>query len=320
MILTDYLLSTPGIQWEIARQLGVNHATIRLPETEDFDFTDPAHWQTVYDRFRQYGLTPTVIEPIPNALHDHIKAGDDKRDESIEKLIRMLPIMESLDIRTVCANFMALIGWYRTSAEYPERGGAKVTAFDMADFTEKEGLAISQQQLWANLEYFLRAVMPEAEKHGIRIALHPDDPPVPRLGKVSRILVSRENIIKALNLVPSPNLGVTLCQGSYLAMGEDIYDTIECFLKMDKVFFVHFRDVAGKGEQFHETFHDNGPTDMARALRIYQRYGYHGPIRVDHVPTMAGDRDGQAGYQTTGRLFAVGYMKGLLDALGYSYI
>ena len=320
MILTDYLLSTPDIQWEMARQVGVSHATVRLPETEDFDFTSRTHWQTVYERFLRYGLKPTVIEPVPNALHEHIKAGDNKRDECIEKFIRMLPIMEALDIRTVCTNFMALIGWYRTSTVYPERGGAMVTAFDMEDFTGKEGLAISQQQLWDNLEYFLRAVMPEAEKHGIRIALHPDDPPVPQLGKVSRILVSRDNIIKALHLVPSPNLGVTLCQGSYLAMGEDIYDTIECFLKMDKVFFIHFRDVAGKGEHFHETFHDNGPTDMARTLEIYRRYGYHGPIRVDHVPTMAGDKDGKAGYQTTGRLFAIGYLKGMLDALGYPYI
>ena len=320
MILTDYLLSTPDIQWETARQLGVSHATVRLPETEDFDYTSPVHWRTVYERFLRYGLKPTVIEPLPNALHEHIKAGDSKRDESIEKFIRMLPILESLDIRTVCTNFMALIGWYRTSTAYPERGGALVTAFDMEDFSEKEGAAISQQQLWDNLEYFLRAVMPEAEKHGIRIALHPDDPPVPQLGKVSRILVSRENIIKALNLVPSPNLGVTLCQGSYLAMGENIYDTIECFLKMDKVFFIHFRDVAGKGEHFHETFHDNGPTDMARTLEIYRRYGYHGPIRVDHVPTMAGDKEGKAGYQTTGRLFAIGYLKGMLDALGYPYI
>ena len=203
MILTDYLLSTPDIQWEMARQVGVSHATVRLPETEDFDFTSRTHWQTVYERFLRYGLKPTVIEPLPNALHEHIKAGDNKRDECIEKFIRMLPIMEALDIRTVCTNFMALIGWYRTSTVYPERGGAMVTAFDMEEFTGKEGLAISQQQLWDNLEYFLRAVMPEAEKHGIRIALHPDDPPVPQLGKVSRILVSRDNIIKALHLAVS---------------------------------------------------------------------------------------------------------------------
>lgn len=320
MILTDYFESTPNRQWQLAKQVGINHATVRLPEDPYFDETNYYHWKVVYDRFMDYGIKPTVIEPVPNVIHDHIKAGDENRDECVERFLKMLPIMDALDIRTVCMNFMALIGWYRTTSSYMERGGAQVTAFDIDKFSAKPELSISEEKLWDNLDYFLKAAVPEAEKYGIRLGLHPDDPPVPRLGDVSRILITRESLLKAINLVPSPNLGLVLCQGCYCAMGEDVYDVIRSFLELDKVFFVHFRDVAGCGGHFRETFHDNGPTDMGKALRIYQEYGYDGPIRVDHVPTMAGEQNEKPGYEMIGRLFAIGYLKGLLDGMDYHYI
>ena len=98
MILTDYFRSTKDITWDYAKQCGVNHGVIRLPETDSFDLTDAAHWQTVYDNFTNYGITPLIVEPMPNCVHDHIKAGDDQRDESIEKVIKMLPIMRKFNI------------------------------------------------------------------------------------------------------------------------------------------------------------------------------------------------------------------------------
>ena len=94
MLLTDYFRSERSIGWDWAKQCGVRHATIRLPGTADFDIENRGHWQAVYDRFTGFDLTPVVIEPMPNALHDHIKAGDEKRDECIEKVIRMLAIMD----------------------------------------------------------------------------------------------------------------------------------------------------------------------------------------------------------------------------------
>lgn len=87
------------------------------------------------------------------------------------------------------------------------------------------------------------------------------------------------------------------------------------FLKQKKVFFVHYRDIAGKGEQFRETFHDNGPTDMARILKIYGDGGFHGPMRPDHAPTLEGEANDRPGYAMGGKVFAVGYMKGIMDAL-----
>ncbi len=316
MILTDYFLSQPSIQWELAKQVGVSHAVVRLPEDADFDIANAAHIRAVADRFRNAGLTPLVVEPMPNSVHDHIKRGDGLRDESIEKVLKMIPHLAQSGFKTICANFMAEVGWYRTTAEYPERGGAKVTGFDLKDACVDPSLTISEEQLWENLEIFLKAVVPQCEKYGIQLALHPDDPPLKKLGNVSRILISKENIQRALDLIPSDYLGVTMCQANYRAMGEDVYDCISHFGNQKKIFFVHFRDIAGTKEAFHETFHDNGPTDMAKAIRCYRDCGFDGPIRIDHVPTMAGEGRGLPGYETIGRLYAIGYLRGLAEASG----
>lgn len=313
MLLTDYFRSEKDLAWEVAKQCGVEHAVIRLPEDADFDLTDKSHWDKVYKRFTDFGVTPVIIEPMPNALHDHIKAGDEKCDESIEKVIKMFPIMESLGIDTICFNWMAHIGWLRTRSDFPERGGAKVTAFDLSDFspTDKK---ITADELWKNYEYFIKAVIPEAERFGIKLALHPDDPPIPRLGDVERIMISRENIRRAVNdVVKSDSLGITMCQANYVIMGESLPEVIKEF--RDKIFFIHFRNTVGTPEAFRETFHDNGVIDMAEVLRIYGENGVDVPIRVDHVPTMAGEVSTLPGYDAMGRMFAIGYLKGLLQAL-----
>lgn len=312
MILTDYFRSNHDVTWDFALQCGVNHGVIRLPETDDFDLTDKSHWETVYKRFTDYGIKPVIIEPMPNCVHDHIKAGDSLRDESIEKVIKMLPIMQELDINTICFNWMAHIGWLRTKSDIVERGGALVTGFDLNDF-ESTGKVISENELWNNYEYFLKAVVPEAEKHNIKLALHPDDPPLATLGDVSRIMISGENIKKAIyDIVPSDILGVTMCQATYHMMGEDLFKIIP-ELK-EKIFFIHFRNAVGNKLCFRETFHDNGELDMAALIRLYKELGIDVPIRVDHVPTLKGEDTAVAGYAAMGRLYAIGYLKGLLES------
>ena len=312
MILSDYFRSERDLTWDYAVQCGVKKGVIRLPETEEFDVTDFSHWKTVHKKFTDFGIEPVIIEPMPNALHDHIKIGDDKRDECIEKVIKMFPIMEQLKMDTICFNWMAHIGWLRTNLNIKERGGAYVTGFDLKDF-KPDSKAISEDKLWDNYEYFIKAVIPYAEKHGIKLALHPDDPPLAKLGDVSRIMISYENIKKAMEIGNSKNLGVTMCQACYLMMGEDLYDVIPKLA--DKIFFVHFRNVTGNKFKFNETFHDNGNIDMADMMRLYKKCNIDVPIRVDHVPLMAGEHQETAGYTALGRLFAIGYLKGILEAV-----
>lgn len=312
MLLTDYFRYPKDTTWDIARQCGVEHGVIRLPETTDFDLTDRSHWQTVYDGFKNYGITPVIVEPMPNEVHDHIKAGDTLRDASIEKVLKMLPIMDELDIRCICFNFMAHIGWLRTANDIPERGGAQVTGFNIRDF-QPTGAKITKQALWDNYTYFLKAVLPAAEKHNIKLALHPDDPPRD-LGGVERIMTSADNIAHAINgVVKSDCLGITMCQATYHIMGEDLYKVIPRF--KEKIFFIHFRNTVGNLEQYRETFHDNGAIDMAKIMGLYHECGIDVPVRVDHVPTMLGENRVNQGYDAIGRYFAIGYLKGILQTL-----
>lgn len=312
MLLTDYFRSEPDLTWDIALQCGVRHGTIRLPEDEAFDVTSPAHLRTVTDRFRARGITPLIVEPLPNALHDHIKLGDAQRDECIEKFIRLMKNLHGEGITTVCFNFMAHYGWTRTANDLPERGGAKVTGFSLSDF-KPDDAALTQEKLWENFTYFVKAVVPYAEKYGIKLALHPDDPPLPKLGDVARIFTSLDAIQRGIHTVESPNLGVTFCQACYRLMGERLEEAIPAL--KDKIFFIHFRNVRGDKTDFSETFHDNGEIDMAAAMRLYVENGIDVPIRVDHVPTMAGEQSTVAGYDAIGRLFAIGYLKGILDGI-----
>lgn len=313
MILSDYYRSVPDLTWKIGQQLGVKHGVVRLPDDADFDPSQRSLWLPIVERFKDYGIKPIIIEPMPNCLHDHIKAGDDRRDESIEKVLRMFPVMDEFDIRTICFNWMTYVGWTRTKNDISERGGALVTGFSNDEYIPSSK-GITEKQLWKNYEYFLRAVIPEAERYGIQLALHPDDPPIPKLGDVSRIMISYENIRHAVReIVDSPNLGVTFCQATYYLMGEDLQKIIPDL--SDKIMFIHFRNVAGDKYNFHETFHDNGSLDMPRLLKLYFDCGLNVPIRVDHVPTMVGDTMSNPGYSAYGRLYAIGYLKGILETL-----
>jgi len=314
MILADYFRSEHDATWDIAILSGVRHGVIRLPEDGKFDYADKSHWDALIKKFTDFGLTPVAIEPMPNELHASIKAGATNRDECIEKVISMFPNMRSHGIDTICFNWMAHIGWLRTSSDFPERGGAKVTEFNMADF-KPTGAVITANELWANYEYFIKAVVPYAEKYGIKLGLHPDDPPVSRLGGVERIMISKENIKKAVyGIVNSESLGITMCQANYFIMGENLEKTIEEFA--DRIFMVHFRNITGTSTHFRETFHDNGDIDMAKIMRCYIKNGVNVPIRADHVPTMPTEQSTLAGYDALGRLFAIGYLKGILDGIG----
>lgn len=318
MILTEYLHGEDGLLWKYAQQAGIRSAVVRVPD-RDFNLTSFSDWTHLKERYLENGFLPMVLEPVPERLYCHIKTGDSLRDESIHMFIKVLSILDSLDIRIICANFMAYTGWYRTGSFPLERGGAIVTEFDHSCCPDTFPVRINQKELWENLEYFLKAIVPELERYHIKLALHPDDPPVKQLGDVQRILISPDAIDRVLEMAGSEMVGITMCQGCFTAMGEDIPEVINHYGSRKKIFFFHFRDVAGNRDHFRETFHDNGKTDMGKAIMAYKNIGYCGPVRVDHVPTMAGEENNRPGYGAVGRLYAIGYLKGLLEASGYAY-
>jgi len=308
----------PDGKWELCRQMGINCAIAKLaPELTgklppwDFESLKLSKERFAEGGFDLIGLEGDQMDMI------RIKLGLPGREVDVELYKKMLENMGKLGINLLCYNFMAT-GWFRTSKDIQERGGALVTGFDTSD-GERLPLTpygeVSAEKIWENYQWFIERVMPVAEKAGVKMALHPDDPPVPVLQGIGRILINADAIRKALSLSSSPSHGLTFCQGTYVTMGENIPELIEEFGKAGKIFFVHLRDVEGTPGHFRETFHDNGPTNMPEMLKLYQHIGFNGPLRSDHVPTMAGEANDQAGYGMSGNLFGIGYIKGMMDAL-----
>jgi mannonate dehydratase len=212
---------------------------------------------------------------------------------------------------------MPVHNWTRTATEIKSRGGALVTGFDRTKLKEEDSSRygnVTDDDLWRNLKYFLERVVPVAEKADVKLAMHPDDPPLSPLRGLPRIMRSIENYQRLLDLVPSSVNGITFCQGNFTLMTDDLPGAIRRFGKQKKIFFVHFRDVRGTPEKYEETFHDNGMTDMAACMRAYRDIGFDGVCRPDHVPTMDGDSNDRPGYSMIGRLFAIGYIRGLIQA------
>ncbi len=315
MKICDYFYYAPDRQWEYASQLGVKYADGRMPDgyMDEVAGSYPL-LKEMKAHFEDRGFQLKVIEPAPP--NQKIKLGLPGRDEEIERMCTLIRNMGRLGIEVLCYNFVAYFNWERSRFDYPERGGALVSEYDYSK-TDHSILTpygiITEKQMWQNFEYLQKAIVPVAEEAGVKLALHPDDPPVPAIRGISRIMTSADALEKAVNLVPSPYMGITMCQGSFQAMGEDVISCIRRFGKAGKIHFVHFRDTRGDKYCFHETFHDNGPTNMAEAIRSYHDVGYHGYIRVDHVPAMAGEDVHHPGYGSVGRLFAIGYLRGLLE-------
>jgi mannonate dehydratase len=252
-----------------------------------------------------------------------MKLGLNGRDEEIQNFINAIQALSQNGIKMICYNWMAGIGWTRTNQQVTERGGAITSEFDLktAEALPPPSCGkVSEEKIWDNLVYFQKAVIPVADKFGVRMALHPDDPPISPLRGIGRILTSAANYRKVMNIVPSPMNGITFCQANFKLMGEDIYALAKEWCDQKKIFFVHLRDVEGNKEHFHEVFHDHCQVDMARMMKIYGSCGYDLPMRPDHAPMMEGDTSTTGGgYGVVGKVLAFGYIMGLMKAQGIAY-
>ncbi|GAA2756716.1 mannonate dehydratase [Actinopolymorpha rutila] len=304
-------------------QAGVGWAVGGLPQTVGADRRgDDAPWDyppllSMQKRYENAGLRLAVIEARPPL--GRAKRGLDGRDAEIDAVCTLLENMGRLGIPVWCYEWMSDFNWLRTDTAVPSRGGSLVSGYDHALMQQAppvEAGPVSEDELWENLEYFLRRVVPVAEKAGVKLAMHPDDPPISPVRGVGRIMRSVDNFQRLLDLVPSPVNGITLCQGNFRLMTDDIPAAIRKFGEQGKIFFVHFRDVRGTVENFVETWHDDGPTDLYECLRTYREVGFDGPMRPDHVPTVEGDSNVNPGYSLYGRLFALGYIRGLMEGVG----
>lgn len=305
----------PDERWQLSSQLGVTKVVIHPLEIGD----GQTSWS--YNEIQQLknwlgsaNLELSVIEgSVP--ITDKTRLGLDGRDNEIEEFKDFLRNLGKLGVSTVAYDWMARIRWARTDSHIPLRGNSFTTGFDcekIQPHSVPSADDVSHDDLWANLKYFLKEVVPVAEKAGVKLALHPDDPPRSELQGIPRIITGVEEYDRVLNIYDSEYNGITFGQGNFAAMNVDIPEAIRHF--GDRINFAHFRDVRGNADKFIETWHDNGPTDMLEAMKAYYEIGFDGVIRPDHVPSMVGEQNTNPGYETKGRIFAIGYMKGLMQA------
>ena len=245
---------------------------------------------------------------------DDITLGRPGRDERIEQWTDALRAAGAAGIPTVGYNFKP-IGNFRT-APTEGRGGALYSSFDYdkwertvsrADYPDKQ---IDEGGMWENIRYFLERIVPVAEENNVRLALHPDDPPLPEpMGGAARIVSTLDQYQRIFDLVPSDANGMLFCQGCVTEMGVDPVQAIRDIGAMNKIVYVHFRNVRGRLRNFQEVFVDEGDVDMFEAMKAYRDVGFEGPFMFDHIPAMPNDKAGRAG-----RGFVTGYIRAMLQA------
>lgn len=317
---------------KLSKQIGVTHAIAgtadelsRVPRSRYADTV-----AKIKERYEKDGLSIAGIEshPVPA---NKIKLGLPGRDDEIENYIAALEALGKAGIPMVCYDFMAGIDWYRSDVHYPGRGGDSTMSFSLAE-AEKLGPTkwgrVSEDKMWDNIEYFLKAVIPVAEKANVQMALHPDDPPVPVLRGISRIIISPAAYRRVMKIVPSPVSGITFEMGVFsLFPGVDLEALAREFCRDKKVFYIHARNLRGTLNNFVETFQDNGKTDFGDMFQTFYSNGFRGPLRPDHDPILDGEEaEGKLfhyavhpGYGVTGKIFAVGYLKGIMASRHIPY-
>ncbi len=287
------------------------------------------------------GLSLSVIESIP--VHEDIKMGASTRDQYIENYISSIKNMGQAQITVLCYNFMPIFDWTRTDLARILEDGSNALSYDhdqlmKIDLT-KDSLSlpgwgtyysqdelnrlldryrdIDQEALWQNLSYFLHAVIPEAQKAGVRMAIHPDDPPWPIFG-LPRIITDEAALDRLVKIVDSPANGITFCTGSLgpnSAM--NLTGALEKFSAMGRVHFVHMRNIKRKSEKsFYETRHltDSGDVDMFGIMQTLSHNGFEGFIRPDHGRMIWGET-GKPGYGLYDRALGAMYLEGLREAV-----
>ncbi len=336
-------LSPDGARF--AAQLGVRDAVIHLVRYGRGADTDPWHegapgpplsdarGETPWDyetlsatvgMLAEHGISVAALENLSPAFWSDILLNGPERGAQMEGLKRLVRDCGRAGIPVLGYNFSlaGVWGWQRR----PEsRGGAMTATFDAQRFDSAQPMPdgvvwnmrvsdaalpgtweIGEEELWQRLEWFLKELVPVAEEAGVRLAAHPDDPPVDRLRGTPRLVNRHEKYDRLLRLVESPANAMQFCLGTLMEMPGDIYATTRRYARTGRIAYVHFRNVRGGVPSYAETFVDDGDTDMAEIARILHEEGFEGAMVPDHVPEL----DAPAPWHA-GMAHAIGYMRAL---------
>ncbi len=297
--------------------------------------------QKLKDKIEAEGLNFSVIESIP--VHEDIKLGKSTCDELIKNYCQSIRNMGAIGIQILCYNFMPVFDWVRTDLTMRNPDGSNSLSYDnlklkeidlnkisldlpgwAATYTQKElqnylnaYSKVDNEILWQNLEYFLKKVIPVAEESNVKMAIHPDDPPWSIFG-LPRIITNEDALDRLIKIIDSPSNGITFCTGSLGANQDiDIVKAIQKFGSLDRVHFVHFRNVKHTGTyNFHETEHPTefGDVDMYEIIKSLIEIGFDGAIRPDHGRMIWGET-GRPGYGLYDRALGIMYLTGLWEGI-----
>jgi mannonate dehydratase len=291
-------------------------------------------------KIESQGLKFEVVESVP--VHEDIKLGKPSRDRLIANYGQTLRHLALCGVKVVCYNFMPVFDWTRTTLDMTLPDGSTTLGFDVAtvnNIDPSEGIQlpgwdasyqpeelkallaeyarIDEEKLWSHLEYFLHRVIPVAKDAGIRMAMHPDDPPRPIFG-LPRIVKNREDLARLLAIEDVPENGLTLCSGSLGASCQnDIAAMVREFAGQGRIHFAHLRNVKNdESGDFYETGHRSadGSLDMAEIVRAYYEAGYEGYVRPDHGRMIWGET-GKPGYGLYDRALGAVYLNGIWEGI-----
>ena len=326
-----------------AAQIGASGLQMNNPTLPGDARWEEKDVRALVEKVEAAGLKFEAIENVPTHFYHKAMMGLDGRDEQIENYQHTIRAVARAGIPVLGYHFMPNSVW-TTDRSGQTRGGATARRFDMnvveanADNLDllrsfmpttlgrassmplfgKDGPVITEDQMWSNYEYFIKAVLPVAEEEGLRLALHPDDPPVPMLGGVARLFYKPDNFKKAYALAgSSKSWALDLCLGCCSEMpggAVNVREMVEYFTPRGAIAYIHFRDVQGSVPDFTECFIGDGNYDPAEVIALLAKHGFDGFLLDDHVPKMDGDSD----WNHRGRAHAIGYMQGLIRMAEYA--
>lgn len=331
-----------AVTLEQIRQIpGVTGVVSALPGVPVGQAWPAGAMQKLAEQIDAAGLRLAVAESIP--VHEDIKLGRKTRDALCDNFASSVANVGAAGVQVICYNFMPVFDWMRTDLAMRLPDGSTTLAFDDAELSridlsrgtkdlpgwartyepaEMAALldaygAVNDEQLWENLAYFLERIVPIAESAGVKMAMHPDDPPWPILG-LPRIITDAVALDRLVSLVESPSNGITFCTGSLGANpGNDLPAMAKKLGAAGKIHFVHARNVKITGRhRFHETPHPTaaGDVDMRGVFAALKETGFDGPVRPDHGRMIWGEK-GRAGYGLYDRALGASYLRGLWEGI-----
>lgn len=253
------------------------------------------------------------LENVPVPFYDKVMLGLPGRDEQIEHMSATVRNMGKAGIPILGYHWMPNSVW-RTPEPATLRGGARATRFNQTEHDPDElthGRVYTAEEMWANYDYYLERLLPVAEEAGVTLALHPDDPPVPSLGGIARLFHDFDGFKRAIDRFDSPNHGLDFCMGCWSEMGghEKVMEGIRHFVGRQRIVYIHFRDVIGGPDNFHECFIDEGQVDTFEVVKTLKELDFDGFMITDHVPHVVGDSP----WGHRGRAHAIGFMQALIQ-------